>query len=51
LRGILTYRGLKPTQSPSIHMDWGRTEQGLKGYGMDLLVGSNPKAEIRSRFK
>jgi hypothetical protein len=29
LGGILTYKGLKPPQSPSIHMDWGRTEQAL----------------------
>jgi hypothetical protein len=29
LEGILTYQGLKPPQSPSIHMDWGRTEQAL----------------------
>jgi hypothetical protein len=32
LEGILTYWGLKPPQSPSIHMDWGRTEQALIGF-------------------
>jgi hypothetical protein len=30
LGGILTYQGLKPPQSLSIHMDWGRTEQALR---------------------
>jgi hypothetical protein len=29
LEGILIYYGLKPPQSPSIHMDWGRTEQAI----------------------
>jgi hypothetical protein len=30
LERILTYWGLKPPQSSSIHMDWGRTEHALK---------------------
>jgi hypothetical protein len=32
LEEILTYQGLKLPQSPSIHMDWGRTEQALVGF-------------------
>jgi hypothetical protein len=28
----LTYWGLKPSQSLSIHMDWATTEQALKGF-------------------
>jgi hypothetical protein len=32
--GILTYWEWKPRQSPSIHMDWGRTEQALTKVGI-----------------
>jgi hypothetical protein len=37
LEGILTYWGLKPPQSPSIHMDWGRTEQALRCHNSEPL--------------
>jgi hypothetical protein len=45
LKEILTYQGLKPPQSPSIHMDWGRTEQALRGPGV-----AQPEFEKTSQF-